>query len=351
VDTDCGRDGLLMSSVANQYNPNGVNPYANQCTFGQVLGRVNGYATHASPSVVANTINNVVRRIYDRRYWYGNFRSGYINVPGYYSTGSITMTQGSNIVNGVGTSWTPSMVGQQIRTGFVNPIYTIKGFNSATQLVLDPNTPWGPPTLTTSGYFITQYWYSFQNIKFFYSVTNLQLQFRMATNVPASLLENWDPPRLVQLFPYVVATRPPDQSGNYVVELWPVSNSAQSYPYLAYVQPPNLVNDLDPLPAFIRSDLVEMESISQILMYRPKANPNYSEGMCLQMSKELHGQFASELDSAMQMDEGLLRTDIINAAEVTPTVNIDMRTGRYLGVGGGSFLAAMTARSSDDYDY
>jgi hypothetical protein len=243
------------------------------------------------------------------------------------------------------------MVGMQIRSGFVNPIYTIKGFVSATQLTLDPLTPWGSPSLSTTGYFITQYYYTFPNIKAFYSVVNLQLQFRMATNVPASLLDNWDPARLVQLFPYVVATRPPDNTNpGLTVELWPVSNSAQSYPYLAFVQPPNLVDDLDPLPAFIRSDIVELGSIAEILRYRPKANPNYSESMCLQMSKEFDGKFEMELQYAAANDEALLRQDIIRQAEVTPSVDFDPRTGRYLGVGGGGFIAAITSASVYDYE-
>ena len=340
-----------MSSIPNQVNPSYANPYANQAVFGQVVGRVNGYCSHISPSQIQNIVNNVVRRIYDRRNWYGNFRSGYINVPGYYSVGTISMTQGSNIVVGNGTTFTPSMVGQQIRTGFVNPIYTIKGFIDATHLSLDPLTPWGPPSLSTTGYFITQYWYSFPNVKFFYSIINLQLQFRMATNVPASLLDNWDPARLVQLFPYVAATRPPDQTGALSLELWPVSNSAQSDPYLCYVQPPNLVDDSDPFPAFIRSDIVELACIAEALRYRPKANPNYSESTCLALSKDFDGKFEAELQSAMQADEGLLRQDIVKQAEMTPSVDLDMRTGRYLGVGGGGFITAMTACSSYDLDY
>lgn len=340
-----------IPNIPNQYNPSGANPYANQAVFGQVIGRVNGYATHASPSVIQNLINNVVRRVYDRRNWYGNFCSGYINVPGYYSQGTVSFTQGSNIITGSGTAFTPSMVGQQIRSGFVNPIYTIKGFVSATQLTLDPNTPWGPPSLSNTPYFITTYWYSFPNLKFFYSIINLQLQFRIATNIPASLLDNWDPSRLVQLFPYVAATRPPDQTGALSIELWPVSNSAQSYPYLAFRQPANLVNDLDPLPAYIRSDIIEQLSISEALKYRPKSNPNYSEGMCLQMAKEFYAQGMNELEWASQADEGLLRQDIVKRAEMTPTVDFDMRTGQYRGVGGGGFITAMTACSGYDDDY
>ena len=137
-----------------------------------------------------------------------------------------------------------------------------------------------------------------------------------------------------------------------VCELWPVSNSAQSYPYLAYVQPPNLVNDLDPLPAFIRSDIVELGSIAEALVYRPKTNPNYSESSALAMSERFTKQFEMELQSAMQVDEGLLRQDIVKRAEMTPSVDLDWGTGAYLGVGGGGFLAAMSLRGSsygDDY--
>jgi hypothetical protein len=148
----------------------------------------------------------------------------------------------------------------------------------------------------------------------------------------------------------VVATVPPDQSGSFQVELWPVSNNAQVFPYTAYVQPPNLVDDLDPLPAFIRSDIVELGSIAEALVYRPKANPDYSESMCQSMAERFSRQFESELQYAMGADEGLLRQDIVKRAEMTPSVDIDMRTGRYCGVGGGGFINAMTCNSSYDGD-
>lgn len=339
-----------MSPVANQLNPSGVNPYANQAVFGQIIGRVNGYATHASPSQIQNLINNVVRRIYDRRNWYGNFCSGNIVVPGYYSTGTVSLTQGSNVITGNGTTFTPSMVGQQLRTGFVNPTVNITGFVDATHLTTDPNMPWGPPSVSNIGFFITKYFYSFPNIKYFYSVVNLQLQFRMIVNATQSLLNNWDPARLVQLFPYVLASCPPNQQGDACYELWPVSNTAQSYPYLAYRQPPNLVDDLDPLPPFIRSDIVELGAIAEALLYRPKANVNYSESMCLQMSEVFTKRFENELLSAIESDEGLMRQNIVTAAESFPTVDIDWGTGRYGGNGGGGFMQAMTSYSSyDDY--
>ncbi len=336
-------------AIANQVGPNGQQPYVNQMNFGQLIGRVNGYNPSCSPTEVSNLINNVVRRIYDRRNWYGNFVKGQIISPGYYSTGTVSVTFGSNIVTGVGTTFTPAMVGQQFRLGFTSPIYTITAFLSATQLQLE--LPFGNTSQTGTGYYITQFYYTFPNVKYFYSVKNIQLMFRMLTNVPQSLIENWDPSRLQMLYPRVVATMPPDPSGNYQVELWPVPNTQQAYPYLAYIQPPNLVNDSDPLPAFIRADIVELGSIAEVLLYKPKGNTGYSENLALEMSKRFTGMFESELLMQAATDEALMRQDIVTREEQFPSVSLDWSTGAYLGGGGFSAAWSPTVAGGADGDY
>lgn len=333
--------------IDNQITPLATQPYVNQVNFGQLIGRVNGYNTNCSSSVVANLINNVVRRVYDRRNWYGLFTKGQIISPGYYQTGTVSLTLGSNIVVGNGTAFSPSMVGQQIRTGFTSPIYTITAFGDATHLTME--LPWGMPTIVTTGYFITQFYYSFPNIKYFYSVKNLQMMYRMYTNVPQSLIENWDPARLQMMFPRVLATMPPDSAGNYQVELWPTPNTAQAFPYLAYVQPPNLVDDANNLPAFIRGDIIELGAIAEILIYRPKDNPNYSESAALSISERFTKQFEGELQHAMGADEALYRADIVTAAEQFPLVGMDWDTGAYLG--GGGFMSAMSLYGGGSGDY
>jgi len=339
-------------TIVNQIVPNGQQPYANQMNFGQLLGRVNGYNPECSPSVVANLINNVVRRVYDRRSgrWYGLMTKGQIVTPGFYSTGIVSVILGSTMVTGTGTSFTPAMVGQQFRMNYTAPIYNIVAFIDATHLQLE--LPWGNPTQSSSGYYITSYYYSFPNVRVLYSVKNLQMYFRMATGVPQNLLENWDPSRLLMMFPYVVASMPPDASGNFQVELWPVPNVQQVYPYLAYIQPPNLVDDLDNLPAFIRGDIIELGAVAEVLLYKPKNNPAYSESMAMEMSKRFSGMFEAELQHAAAIDEGLFRNDILTREESMPFVNLDYGTGAYLGVGGGGFLAAMSPVSAyNDWDY
>jgi hypothetical protein len=240
------------------------------------------------------------------------------------------------------------MVGQQLRSGFQNPIYTITAFINATTLQIE--LPFGNPTQSSTGFFITQYYYSLPNVRVLYSVKNLQMYMRMITGVPQSLLENWDPSRLLMLFPYVVASMPPDSNGGTQYEMWPVPSSPQSYPWLGYVQPPNLVNDLDNLPAFIRGDIIETGAVAEVLLYKPKNNSAYSENLAMAMSKRFNDMFESELQRAAAIDEGLFRNDILTREEAMPTVNLDWGTGAYLGCGGGGFLQAMSAYSPG-YDY
>jgi len=300
--------------------------------------------------LVGNFINNALRAYLDRRTWYGLLTKGQIVTPGYYSRGVINLVLGSNTVQGIDTNWTASIggqpiVGQQLRVGFTSPILTITGFDQVRQ-VLTMEFPWGLPTFTYSGYFITKYYYSFPNIKYFLSMKNLQLMYRMCTNVPQALIENIDPARIQMLYPRVAATMPPDRDGNYQIELWPSPNTQMALPYLAYVQPPNLSDDRDNLPPYIRADIVKARAIADVLLYRPKSNPNYSEATCVTIAGEKRKEFEMEIQSAAQADENLYRQDIVTQWEQLPM--IDPYTGH---IGGGGFLAAMTATmaSGDDY--
>lgn len=333
-------------SITNQVGPSGTSPYVNQCQFGQIVGRVSAYAKHISLSEVQNLVNNVVRRIYDRRYWYGNFVKGQMVSNGYYSTGSVSLTYNSTAVTGIGTNWNSSMVGWQFRLGFIAPVYTVVAVPSSTQLILE--LPWGLPSLSSTGYFLAQVYFYVPNLKYIYSIKNLQMFFRMLANVPQTLIENWDPGRLQMFYPRVLANMPPNPQGWPGYEMWPAPNTVQAFPYLGYIQPPNLVDDDDTLPAFIRSDVVELASVSEVLLLRPKQNPGYSENLALQMSNRFKQEFEIELESAMRQDEGLTRQDMLTAEEQFPTVQLDWSTGSFLG--GGAYLQAISPYSAwDDY--
>jgi len=332
--------------IPGQITPNGVAPYVQQYNYGQAIGQVLSWNPSASVAMVQSWLNDALREVVGRRLWYSQLTRGQILTSGFYSTGSITLTYGSTSVQGTGTGWTPSLSGlpitqQSLRVGYYAPIYNVIALDQAHQ-VLTLDLPWGNPTVTSTGYYLTSMYFSIPNLKFFFSVRNLQLYYRLATNYSQAFIDNYDPSRLIVMFPRLVATMPPDPSGNYQFEMWPASNVQTAYPWTGYITPPVLVNDTDNFPPFTRVDALISYAISQALMYRPKDNPNYSEATAVTLAQQKMKEFESRISTAAQEDENLWRSDIVMAQEMQmPLIGPD---GSY---GGGDTLRAMTAQSAD----
>lgn len=304
---------------AGQLLPNvGVQPYSAQGNFGWMVGMCVSENPDCA-TIAPNWINIAARIVYDRRNWYGLMIKGQVVSPQVYNQGNITVTFNSTAVTGTNTNWTTapvSLVGQQLRVGFNTPIYTITAINSDTSLTID--LPWGWNS-GTYGYFVAQYYYNLGgNIKYVYEMKNLLLGYRMWTNLNQRTLDSTDPWRAQQFSPYGIAPLPPDQNGNYMVEMYPVPIIQQGFPYIAYIQPPNLIADSDWLPPFVRADIIVKYGISQALVWRgPKKNPYYD----LARSQSLMKEFNSELDQMARADENLYRNDVSWAVEQLPMYN------------------------------
>ena len=163
--------------------------------------------------------------------------------------------------------------------------------------------------------------------------------------MPQAFIETEDPSRLRIVYPWLLATMPPDANGNYQFELWPASMTQQALPYLAYVQPPTLVNDADNFPAFFRGDIVVAGAVSNALRFRTKDNPYYSEAVAMQIAKEKSAEFEAEALHMEQVDENLFRQDVISAMEQFPY--LDPRTGAR--PGGGMYDAMSATSAEGDY--
>jgi hypothetical protein len=334
--------------IPGQYGFNGSAPFVNQQNFGQLTGECNAWNLGMGAPLVQNAINNALRQYLDRRLWYGCLVRGQIATTGYYSTGTVAFTLGSNIVQGINTGWTQNINGypitqQAIRAGYISPVMQITSLNQAAQqLTID--LPWALPSTSSTGYYLCGYYYPIVGCKFVYSMKNMQLMYRMNTNVPQSLIENLDPTRMTMMYPRAAVTMPPDPNGNYQVEIWPVASTPQPLPYLAYCQPSNLVNDADNLPPYVRADIIKNMAIAEILLYKSKTNPSHSESMCLAISQEKRKIAEGELFQAAQMDENLWRQDVTTQWESLPL--IDLQTG-YIG---GAMVAAMSPQMAGGWD-
>ena len=294
-----------------------------QQNFGQMIGQITG---QANPNYLAQApvaLNSIVRALYAKKTWFGLFTKGQIICPASVTGGTATVTFNSPIVQGNGTTWDQTLIGRQFRAGLNTPIYTIINVDPfAQQLTLE--LPWGGPfapnqTQQTTGYYIIQMYYSFgPNVKYIKTLVNMQMGFRMRTNMTQEYFNTYDPWRIQVNFPWAIAPMPTDPNGNYLVEMWPAPFTQQAMPFMIYTQPANLVLDTDTLPPYIRCDVVVKEAMCWALRHRPKENPGYSEQTAIALAREYHAEYEALTLEMANEDENLYRTSATIQGEDLP---------------------------------
>ena len=286
----------------------GANPYNQafsvQSNFGTMLREVTNWNPNVDSEVAGRMINNRMRQIIDRRSWYATKVRFVANVPNIQTTGTCTVTYNNNIVQGIGTTWTPALVGLQFRQTFTQPYQTIVAVNpTLQQLTLD--TPYPGPTFS-GAYYILEVYISFgSNIKRLKWASNALFGWPLEIGVPVQVLEARDQWRASMGWATTMATRPPTPDGQFQVEVWPSPYAAQTFPGEAYTQPPNMIADSDSPQAWIRSDLLVTGAISDALLYRPKQNTYYDPATAVSIASGKAAQFEKDLLQMEDADEGL----------------------------------------------
>lgn len=290
----------------NQFGPNpSIQPYSTQTNLGQMIGEVLLWNPDIDPLLVRRIINNKYRSVIDYRNWTGLMVRGQVTTPQVTSTGTATATSGSNTVVGIGTTWTTDLIGLQYRSGFTNPWQTIVNVDSAAQrLTLD--MPFGARTQTTGYQIVKAFATIGGNARYLLDAVNQQQGWRMDVNVPQQTLNEVDTWRSSVGWSFAFATMPPTPDGQLQYEIYPTAFFQQVFPYLAYVQPPNLENDTDTPPVFIRTDVITMMAIADALVWRGKQNKYYDP----QTSQMMRGQALAELDKMSRVDDNQFQSDV-----------------------------------------
>lgn len=97
-------------------------------TISQVLNQRN---------LVNRVINRTLARIYGSHPWPFALDEAFFTTVDDYSTGTVTVTNGSTTVMGASTVFTDAIVGRKIRVGSDNAYYRISAFVSTTELTLE----------------------------------------------------------------------------------------------------------------------------------------------------------------------------------------------------------------------
>lgn len=276
-----------------------------------MLREVCGWNPSVDPQTALRMINERYRQILDTRSWYGTKVRGQISVPSPYSTGTCTVTNGSTNVVGIGTGWTPALVGQQFRVNFTYQLQTVVAVNSVAQ-TLQLDMPFAGPT-QTSGYLILEAYFACEaNIKRILWAVNQMMGWPMVCNALPVEIANWaDTWRNFLGWSTNIFVRPPTPSGQYQIELWPAPFQQQVFPFEAYTQPPDMQADSDSPLAFIRSDVILMGAIADALMYRPKQNTYYDPMTALAIAEKKEKQFVANIEVMAQADNDLDQRDVM----------------------------------------
>jgi hypothetical protein len=152
----------------------------------------------------------------------------------------------------------------------------------------------------------------------------MMMAWRLHLNLNQGSLDSIDPWRQTTFTPCALVQMPLDQNGGYQVELWPVPSIIQPLPFIAIIQPPNLVNDGDTLPAYIRCDIVVKLAIADAKVYRgPGQNKYYDSAQ----AASLRAEAEKELVYMALNDENLYRSSIVHGWEQMRFAPIPNRAG------------------------
>lgn len=283
--------------------------FSTECNFGQLLREVTDVNPNLDPMKAARLVNMRYRQMLDRRSWYGLKIRGIAVVPDITDTGSCSTTFGSLTVQGIGTAWTPTLVGLQFRQSFTYPYQTITAVNQTTQqLTLD--TPF-PGNTFVGGYQIVAAWITFgANVKRILWATNQQQGWSINVRTPVESLNVWDTWRQSLGWTRHFATRAPTPDGQFQVEVWPTPYAQQAFPFELYGQPPEMVADGDAPVAWIRTDCISSGCMADALRYRPKANPYYSEQAAISIATTQEQIYEKKLAEMEEADNDLDQQDV-----------------------------------------
>lgn len=143
-------------------------------------------------------VNDSWHQLQGMREWSFRRRSSCFAPPNLYNSGAASTNVASGnpvIITGLNTTWTADMIGRQIRIGgLLYPYYTIVGFNSPTQLVIDK--PWFGPDVTNQSYTINQIWFPTpDDFGYMYVIVSVKDGYKLWTSLTEADLAMLDPQR------------------------------------------------------------------------------------------------------------------------------------------------------------
>lgn len=258
---------------------------AGDATFGQLHRMLKLYAPDVPPPLLRQFVNNSYSRALAAHDWSELRGAGgfYLDAP--YTTGTVTVTEGSDQVVGAGTAWTVAdHQNLQLVVGSIGPFYDITSVDAGTQ-TLTLSRPYSGATTAGAAYSIQLIYVvapsDFMHFTFFADMG--QDWWPLDRQMTQETLDVYDPRRRLSVSRPVqlVNTLPsPFTStlGRPRYELWPRPTGAVSY-FFRYVRKLALLSDdADTIIYPMRGDVIREGAMADLALWpgtKDAPNPYY----------------------------------------------------------------------------
>ena len=253
-------------------------------TFREIVRHLALYCPSVPLPLCESWVRDRWRQLCESRNWSFLVAYDQFDMPDSYGTGTVSATNGSTTIDGVGTAFTSDLVGRQLKVAMSTPMLTIVSVESLTSLTVD--FPWAGASVSTQPYIILQALVTpADDFLSFVSVVSVQNMWRLIVNRhDSSDIDAIDPRRNTNGMPYIVAGRSyssPSLPGITPVpmfEMWPHVTSAGAYPY-QYIK---RTDDFDAdtiLPRVITGDVLKTGALADLCRWpgmNDKKNPMFN---------------------------------------------------------------------------
>lgn len=248
------------------------------------------------------------RKVCEKNIWSFKLGRGAFSTPDIYSTGTITLTNGSAVVAGSSTVFTVGMIGRQLKvSGYV---FTITAFTSTTSITIDQT--WLGTTASALTYSIVQAYITPTPTDFhaFYSVIDPTRAWKLQLAMNSKDLDRIDARRSSAGTPRVLANGVYNSSNVPMFELWPNPTSANQYMYTYEKRVADLA-DTDTPPGIIRSDILVQGALADLSRW--PGTPERKNPMCdpyFTQWRIREAEFKDEVEKAIVEDQSIMMNDL-----------------------------------------
>lgn len=285
-------------------------------TFGQLWRRLLIYAPDLPVTLAQEMINTAYSRAICAYTWSNLRGSGAFRLAAPYTTGTITVTNGSSTVTGASTVWTTALEGMQLVIGGAGPFWEVASVDAGAQ-TLTLASPYVGADVSASAYSIQQINLvmpsDFGWLTTFVDVTSTAY-WTLSWLYKQETIDVLDPRRLVSTAQplYLFGTTPSpfsSTSGRSRYELWPRPTGAKTYFYRYTKKPPLMSAESDAPIAPIRGDVIREGAMAELRMWRGTGdweNPAYD----LNAAQMHEKRFLDRLSQCRLEDQNIIVSDV-----------------------------------------